>query len=258
MRKKFALTVAYDGTRYAGWQIQPNGVAIQHVVSKAVSRVVGREVIVHGSGRTDAGVHAVGQVASFTMDSWRHSMIRLAQAINGHLPRDISALECRPVVEDFDPIRDAIAKRYRYSIRSSRVPDPIGQPHHWWLPKELDLDLMRAGAERLVGTRDFKAFEALGSTRKTSVRTVRELVVSQRAALAGSTIEVEIEADGFLYNMVRNIVGALVEIGKGRFPPHWLDEVLESRTRDSVSQTAPARGLCLVRVDYPEEVFLSL
>ena len=256
-RRTFALTIAYDGTRYAGWQIQPNGLAIQQVVSDAVSKVVGHPVQVHGSGRTDAGVHARGQVASFTTEVWSVDAYRLAQAINGYLPRDIVVLASRQVVANFDPIRSAINKRYRYSIRISRVPDPMQHMYHWWITRPLDTDAMRSGASILVGTHDFKAFQTLGSVRKTTTRTIRGLDIYSQEAIAGSELHIEIEADGFLYNMARNIVGALVEVGKGRFSPAWISEFLESRQRGSESQTAPARGLCLLSVKYPPNVFLE-
>lgn len=254
--KGFALTLAYDGTQYAGWQIQPNALAIQQVLGDAVSKVVGHRVLVQGSGRTDAGVHAIGQVAAFTTRAWEADAGRLVQAINGFLPRDIVVWESRRVVPEFDPIRNAIGKRYRYCIRTSRVPDPMRHLYHWWIPRSLDIDAMRAAAARLVGTHDFKAFQTLGSVRKTTTRTVRNLELYEQHALAGQEWVLEIEADGFLYNMVRNIVGALVEVGKGRFSAAWISEVLASRERDSDSQTAPSRGLCLVRVDYPRSVFL--
>jgi len=256
-RKAFALTVAYDGTRYAGWQIQPNGLAIQQVLADAVHKVVGHSVQVQGSGRTDAGVHAIGQVASFLTHVWEPDASRLVQAINGYLPRDIVVLESRRVVLDFDPIRNAISKRYRYSIRMSRVPDPMRHLHHWWIPRALDLPAMRAAATGLIGTHDFKAFQTLGSSRKTTTRTLRCLELYEQDTLAGKELIVEIEADGFLYNMARNIVGALVDIGRGRFSPAWISEFLASRVRGTESQTAPARGLCLVRVDYPASVYID-
>lgn len=255
LRKVFALTIAYDGTRYVGWQTQPNGTAIQQVVSDAVSKIVGHAVHVQGSGRTDAGVHAIGQVASFSTTVWRPPAERLVQAINGFLPRDIVVISSRRVVPDFDPIRNAIGKRYRYCIRTSRVPDPLTHTHHWWLTHPLDLEAMRSGARALLGHHDFKAFQTLGSIRKTTTRTIRSIDIHEQDAMAGMEVIVEIEADGFLYNMARNIVGALTEIGKGRFHSTWIREVLESRQRAPSGQTAPARGLCLLRVDYPDSLF---
>ena len=253
----FALTIAYDGARYAGWQTQPNGLAIQQVVSESLAKVLGHPVTIQGSGRTDAGVHARGQVAAFGTTVWTHAADKLVRAINQHLPKDIAALDCREVVARFDPIRNAISKTYRYTIRNSSVPDPLEHRYHWWIPRQLDVPAMQLGAKRLIGTHDFKSFETLGSTRKTSVRTVHQLTVQVAQALAGREILIEISADGFLYNMVRNITGALVEIGKGRYGPGWLDALIDTKERDPESQTAPARGLCLMRVEYPKSLYID-
>jgi len=259
--RTFALTVAYDGSLYAGWQIQPNGLAIQQVLADAIKQVVHHSCIVNGSGRTDAGVHAIGQVASLRSPNWKLPASRLIQAINRHLPRDICVVDCKNAIPGFDPIRHATAKRYRYTLRSSRIPDPLQYPFHWWIPKDLDLGEMQAAAKRLLGTHDFKAFESLGSPRKSSVRTIYAIDIYQRPSPiglqnTGVEICIEIEADGFLYNMVRNIAGALVEIGKARFPPLWIESILKSAERSSFSQTAPARGLCLLHVKYPASLFL--
>lgn len=253
----YAITVAYDGTRYVGWQTQPNGLAIQQVLSESIAEVVGHRVNLHGSGRTDAGVHAEGQVAAFSTDAWKHSAEQLVRAINQRLPQDISVLESRRVQVGFDPIRNAIAKTYRYTIRNSSVPDPLKHAYQWWIPRTLDIELMRQGANRLIGTLDFKTFESLGSNRKTSIRTVHKLEVLPVPSLAGTEIHIVIQADGFLYNMVRNITGALVQIGKGRFDPKRLDTMIESKQRDLESQTAPARGLCLMSVEYPKSLYLD-
>ncbi|MEY2612504.1 MAG: tRNA pseudouridine synthase [Planctomycetota bacterium] len=261
LERTFALTIAYDGSLYAGWQIQPNGLAIQQVLADAIKQVVHHSCIVNGSGRTDAGVHAIGQVASLRSPNWKLPASRLIQAINRHLPRDICVVDCKNAVPGFDPIRHATAKRYRYTLRSSRIPDPLQYPFHWWIPKDLDLGEMQVAAKRLLGTHDFKAFESLGSPRKSSVRTIYAIDVYQRPSPiglqnTGVEICIEIEADGFLYNMVRNIAGALVEIGKARFSPLWIESILKSAERSSFSQTAPARGLCLLHVKYPANLFL--
>ncbi len=254
--RAFALTVAYDGSEYAGWQIQPNGPTIQQTVSDAVSKVIKQDIQVEGSGRTDAGVHSVGQICSFVTDDWNHSADRLVQAINGYLPRDIVVIESREVVLGFDPIRNATGKRYRYTIRNSRVLDPMRHRYHWWYTRDLNLDLMSEAANHLLGTHDFRAFESIGSERKTSTRTVRSLDVTIQPAMAGSEIWIEIEADGFLYNMVRNIAGALTEVGVDHFSPRWIQGVLDSKERSLFSPTAPARGLCLMEVRYPESCFV--
>lgn len=257
MPRSFAITVAYDGTHYAGWQLQPNGITIQQRLMEAIESATSERVNVQGSGRTDSGVHSIGQVASFTLEGWRHEAHRLVPALNRYLPRDICIRDCREAVFRFDPIRTAIGKRYRYTIRNSRIPDPLRYQFHWWFTRELSRDAMQQAADLLIGTHDFKAFESNGSLRKTSTRTVRELTVTEVPAIDGKELHIDIEADGFLYNMVRNIAGALVEVGTERFVPRWIQTVLEGRVRDSSSSTAPPYGLCLMHVTYPDHVFLD-
>lgn len=254
--RHFALTVAYDGTSYGGWQIQANSVAVQQILMAAIAKGTGESVHAQGSGRTDAGVHAIGQVASISLENWRASADCLVPAINRNLPKSIVVRGCREAHLRFDPIRAATSKRYRYCIRNSRIPDPLLHPFHWFYPRPLDLSAMQLAANELVGTHDFKAFESNGSPRKSTVRTVLDLSISSTAVNDGYLFEIEIEADGFLYNMVRNITGALCEVGVGRLGQRWLKSVLEGRVRDPSSQTAPAQGLCLVEVTYPDSLFL--
>ena len=257
MRRQFAIKIAYDGTRYGGWQIQPNAPTVQQVIADAVAKATSEQVHVQGSGRTDSGVHAKGQIGSFVLESWNPPADRLVPAINRFLPYDIVVRECREVVIPFDPIRQAIKKRYRYTIRNAKVPDPMGNRFHWWIPKALDLDKMRLAAGYLIGTHDFKSFETLGSPRKSSTRTVYELSIQAFPSMDGQDLWIEIEADGFLYNMVRNIVGALWTIGSDRFSPLWMQTFLQMQARDTSSHTAPPQGLCLVEVTYPDLVYLD-
>lgn len=254
----FALTIAYDGTQYGGWQIQSNAPSIQQHLIVAIEKATGERVHVQGSGRTDSGVHATGQVASIHLNNWRAAPENLVLAINRYLPRSIVVRSAREVMEGFDAIRNAKSKRYRYTIWNARVSDPLYDGLHWWFTRPLNVEAMQQGASVLLGTHDFKAFETLGSPRKSSIRTIYDLPLKSTPHLDGFIIEIEIEADGFLYNMVRNIVGALCEVGAGRFSPQWIRTVLESKVRDSCSQTAPGRGLCLVEVRYPDSCFLPL
>ena len=180
----------------------------------------------------------------------------MVPAINRNLPKSIIVRGCREAHLRFDPIRAATSKRYRYTIRNSRILDPLFHPFHWFYPRPLDLAVMREAACLLIGTHDFKAFESNGSPRKSTTRTVHDLVIASTPVNDGDLFEIEIEADGFLYNMVRNITGALCEVGVGRLSPRWLSGVLESRVRDPSSQTAPAQGLCLIEVKYPPSLFL--
>ena len=256
-KRTFALTITYDGTRYAGWQNQLNAISIQQRIEEAVFKAFGFRLAVIASGRTDSGVHALGQVARLTLPKWNHDPQKIIPAINRRLPLDIAVRQVREVRTDFDPIRNAIAKRYRYSLRVAACPDPMQGPFHWYYPRPLDVAAMQTAAKCLTGCHDFVAFQTLGSPRKTTVRTIRNISVEMQNAMEGYDLLIEIEADGFLYNMVRNIVGSLVEIGIGRFGPRWMEDTLVSKDRSRAGQTAPPQGLCLMRVDYPSACFLE-
>ena len=257
MPRKFAITNAYDGTDYGGWQFQINAVTIQQRLTEAISKATTEKVHVQGSGRTDSGVHSLGQVGAFVLQNWKHDSDKLVLAINRYLPPDIMVRECREVVLAFDPIRDARSKRYRYTIRNAKVSDVMYYRFHWWLPRLLDHAAMREAAKFLIGTHDFKGFETPGSPRLTTTRTVYALEVCTIQNMDGVDLCIDVEADGFLYNMVRNIVGTLRDVGADRFGPRWLLSVLESRERKQTDLTAPARGLCLMQVNYPVDLFLK-
>jgi tRNA pseudouridine38-40 synthase len=254
--RTFALTIAYDGTRYAGWQNQLNAISIQQRLEEAVEKAFSVRTPVVGSGRTDSGVHALAQVAKLTLPNWPHSVDKLVPAINTRLPYDIVVRSAREVRSDFDAVRNAIVKRYRYTLRAAKCPDPMSGRYHWYFPRPLDIDAMSKAAKFLEGCHDFEAFQSPGSPRVTTVRTIRDLKIDEVPAMEGRDIYIEVEADGFLYNMVRNIVGSLVDIGTGRFGIHWIKDVLESKDRGRAGQTAPPHGLCLLRVDYPEACFI--
>jgi tRNA pseudouridine38-40 synthase len=245
----FKLTLAYDGTAYGGWQVQPNRNTIQAELERALETVTGERVRTIASGRTDAGVHALGQVVSFSTGTHLAPDV-LCRALAAHLPRDIVPLEVCEAPPGFHAIRDALGKRYRYVIQDGPRRDVLARAFAWYFPQRLDVAAMQAAAALLVGKHDFSSFEAAGSERGTSVRTVSELTVERRAGDFLDRVVIEIQADGFLYNMVRNIVGSLVEIGRGRQPVAWLDQVLAARDRKRAGMTAPPHGLFLVRVDY--------
>jgi len=245
----FKLTLAYDGTAYGGWQVQPNRNTIQAELERALETVTGESVRTIASGRTDAGVHALGQVVSFSTGTHLAPDV-LCRALAAHLPRDIVPLEVYEAPPGFHAIRDALGKRYRYVIQDGPRRDVLARAFAWYFPQRLDVAAMQAAAALLVGKHDFSSFEAAGSERGTSVRTVSELTVERRAGDFLDRVVIEIQADGFLYNMVRNIVGSLVEIGRGRQPVALLDQVLAARDRKRAGMTAPPHGLFLVRVDY--------
>jgi tRNA pseudouridine38-40 synthase len=246
------LTIAYDGTDFSGWQVQPGERTIQGMLERALQRITSEPVQVIGSGRTDAGVHALAQVASCTLPHWRDSAVRLAHALNSHLPDTIVVNESCEAPDDFHPIRDAIGKRYRYQLQLGGIRDVFEHRYRWHLHGRLDLDRMRSAAERLTGLHDFASFQAAGSDRKTTTRNLRhcELIRQETANSDRLHLAIEVEADGFLYNMVRNIVGTLIEVGRGKQAPQWIDDVIAQCDRNAAGQTAPAHGLFLVRVEY--------
>ncbi len=254
MPRTFQLTLAYDGTAYAGWQVQPGQDTIQSKLESALRLVTGESIAAIGSGRTDAGVHAIAQVATCTISRWRAPAEALRAALNRYLPPDIVVVLVRDAPDSLHAIRDAIGKRYRYQLQVGGVRDAFDYRYRWHIHVPLHLDSMRKAAAMLVGVHDFASFQAAGSERKTTVRHVRELLImdESNATHPGMLVAVEIEADGFLYNMVRNIVGTLVEVGRGKRDPAWVVDVLTSRNRTLAGPTAPPHGLFLKRVDYAE------
>ncbi len=250
----FKLIVAYDGTNYFGWQSQPDQPTVQRFVESALGTVLGhKRWPARASSRTDAGVHALGQVVVFKTNAWRAPADRLTPALNTHLPDDIVIRSAEEVQPNFHPLAFCTGKRYRYRVYSSRVADPLDGRFHWWVKHRLDVDAMLEAVELLLGQHDFAAFETSGSPRHHTVRTVRAIDIHSHTHLDGQQITIEIEADGFLYNMVRNIVGTLVVVGRRRQPPSWARDVLESKDRREAGQTAPPQGLQLLEVFFADE-----
>ena len=256
--RSFKLTIAYDGTGFSGWQVQPNQPTIQGYLQNALQRLTGDRIQVVGSGRTDAGVHAHAQVASCSF-AWRDSPQHLLRAMNTHLPESIVVHAAEEACQGFHAIRDAIGKRYRYQLKIGGIRDAFDFRYHWHLHGDLDFEKMRLAAQRLIGEHDFKSFQATGADRKTTVRNVRacDLIVPEVNHDHACHLLIEVEVDRFLYNMVRNIVGTLVEVGRGKQTVEWIDQVLVACNRDAAGPTAPACGLFLLRVDYPDSVLKS-
>ncbi len=253
-QRTFKLTLAYDGSGYCGWQRQTGHPSIQAVVEEAICKLTGhKNIITRASSRTDTGVHALGQVVAFTTDLWRASAIHLTFALNTFLPRDIVVRHTEEVPLAFHPIQDCVGKRYRYQIYASRIADPLRKRFHWWTPRLIDVQSMREAAQYLVGCHDFASFQTGGSPRKSTNRTVREIAIQSRKAMDGWDVDIEVEADGFLYNMVRNIAGTLVQVGHGRKSADWMADVLQARDRRAAGQTAPPEGLFLLKVFYPQD-----
>lgn len=244
------LTLAYDGTAYSGWQVQaPGRVSIQEVLERAIEAVSGQKVRVMASGRTDAGVHALGQVASFRTESRLPAPV-FVRALNANLPDDVAVLNAADVAGDFHATHSAVKKRYRYLIHNSSVRDPFRRGTSWHYPAALDVEAMHRAAQSLAGTHDFSSFETSGSERQTSVRTIFDIVARRGEGPEQCLVAIEVEADGFLYNMVRTIVGTLVAVGRGARSESWVAEVLAARDRRTAGRTAPPQGLFLVRVEY--------
>jgi tRNA pseudouridine38-40 synthase len=239
------LTLAYDGTRFVGWQRQAEGESIQGLLEDALARFEGARVTVHGAGRTDAGVHALGQTASVQL-TCGHDAGTLTRALNAHLPEEVRVLSVEEAALDFHARFNARSKTYRYQIRNTPVADPFTRAYEWHIPEPLDVIAMREGAKAVVGTHDFAAFQSAGSETSGTIRTVTRSELSDR----GGLLTYEIAGDGFLRHMVRALVGTLVEVGRGWRAPDDIGPLLQGATRDHAGRTAPAQGLFLVRVDY--------
>jgi tRNA pseudouridine38-40 synthase len=243
----FRLTLEYDGGEFAGWQSQAQGErTVQATLAAALAEIAGSPVRVTGAGRTDAGVHAEGQVAAARLET-RLAPETLQRALNAHLPRDLSVVDCALARDAFDPRREATGKLYRYGVWNGRVASPLRRRRFYHVPGPLELPAMQAAAAALCGRHDFASFQGAGSSVTDTVRTLRRAEVS---GASGSEILFSLEGDGFLRHMVRNVVGTLLEVGAGRRPAGSLPSLLAARDRTQAGPTAPARGLTLVRVDY--------
>jgi tRNA pseudouridine38-40 synthase len=242
------LLIEYDGTDYSGWQAQTNGPSIQEEIERAIQRVTGEKVRIAGSGRTDAGVHALGQVATFGTDS-NIAGERFAAALNSHLPADISVLDSAWVSNSFHARKAARGKTYRYRVFNRRVRPAILRNKVYHFVPALDLEAMRAAAAHLVGRHDFRAFTPPSSER---VAGYEREIYSLELERAGDELVIEVTGSGFLHNMVRIVVGTLLEVGRGKLKPDALPEIVASRDRTRAGPTAPACGLYLLEVDYGE------
>jgi len=245
--RTFRLVVAYDGTDFAGFQSQSNARTVQDVLEAALKTVLKEDRRIAAAGRTDAGVHALGQVVRVSTTN-RIPVDRLSVALNRVLPSAVLVRKSALCAAHFHPRHDAVLRTYRYRIDNRVVPDVLSRQYVWHVPTRLDVPRMQRAAAPLLGTRDFAAFCSAGSWTASTVRTLARLDCRRR----GAEVLITVAANAFLYRMVRNLVGTLVAIGRGAVPPEALLEICDSRRRDRCSAPAPASGLTLMRVDYPE------
>ena len=246
MRKNFKLIIEYDGSSYHGWQRQKNRKTIQGEIEKAIMTITGKKIALTGSGRTDAGVHAFGQVANFYCDTEISPEV-FQRGLNSLMPKDIIIKECNTVNEKFHARYDAKAKTYQYRILNRTTPAAICRQYAWFIKKKLDLDAMQSAILHIIGTNDFKAFEGAGSPRSSTKRRVINAGLQQKKK---KYLIFEIEADGFLRFMVRNIVGTLLDVGLCKITPDDFKKILLSKDRNLAGATAPPHGLFLMNVKY--------
>lgn len=245
--KRICLTIAYDGTEYAGWQRQNGALAVQEVVENAIAKLTGTEAELLGASRTDAGVHALGNVAVFDTEATIPAE-RYAPALNTYLPDDIRIVSSKEVPAEFQPRFDAHHKLYEYHILTGEVCSPLQFRYVHFMKEKLDVEAMNRAAALLTGTHDYTSFCAAAAQVKTKVRTVRDITVTR----TGEEIVISVDGDGFLYNMVRILAGTLVQVGLGRMKPEDMPGILEGMDRALAGPTLPAKGLQLVRIWFSE------
>jgi tRNA pseudouridine38-40 synthase len=246
MTINYKLIIEYDGSAFHGWQKQKDDRTVQDEIEKALSVMTGKKIVIHGSGRTDAGVHAHAQVANFKSDSGL-SPETFQKGLNSLLPDDVVIRACHQADAPFHARYDVKRKLYQYNILNRSIPSAIMRHHVWFIRKKLDVKAMKEAVRHLVGSHDFKSFEGTGSPRSSTVRHVFRAEVRQEDA---AKVVFEIEADGFLRFMVRNIVGTLVDVGHGKLTPDDVNNILHSKNRNLAGATAPPQGLFLVKVVY--------
>lgn len=243
------LTLEYDGTDFFGWSVQSEGRTVQGELERSLAQFLGHTARVDGSGRTDSGVHARGQVAAFTTTATR-SADNILRGLNSLLPQDLAVVDAREVPLHFDPRHDAKVKQYRYTWYNRRIRSPLALRRAWWVRDPLNVEAMNRALVPLVGTHDFSSFRAAGCDAAHPIRTMQGLTVSR----AGDEVFFDAFGHGFLRFMVRNLAGALWVVGLERRPPEWLYQVLMAKDRRAAPRTAPAQGLTLISVSYDESI----
>lgn len=243
--RNIKLTIEYDGKKFGGWQKQPNKLNIQGEIEKAIGEITGEKIELNASGRTDAGVHSLGQVANFKTNS-KIEIEKIPIAINSKLKQSIRIIKAEEVEEIFHARYSCKGKKYRYIINNSKYGSAIYRDLEYHMPMNLNIEAMQKGIKYFEGEHDFKGFKASGTSSKSSVRTIYKAKVIKE----GDRIIVELEGNGFLYNMVRIISGTIVDIGLGKIKPEEIPEIIESKDRNRAGKTLPPQGLYLVEVYY--------
>lgn len=247
--KRIKLTVAYDGTAYRGWQLQPNGITIEEVLNRSLSELLKEPVSVIGASRTDSGVHGLGNVAVFDTEN-RMPGDKICFAVNQRLPEDVRVVKSEEVPLDWHPRKQNCTKTYEYKILNCRIEVPTRRLYAHFCHYPLDVEKMKKAASYLLGEHDFASFCAANHQAEETVRTIYSLSVDKGS---DDIVTIRISGSGFLYNMVRIIAGTLIKVGSGMYPPEHMKEILEARNRQAAGDTAPAKGLTLVGIDYETE-----
>ncbi len=245
---RIALGLEYDGSKFVGWQYQPQQRTVQQSLNQAISFVANEAVETTAAGRTDSGVHALQQVVHFDTNAVRSERNWLL-GLNTHLPSDINVVWAKPVTEEFHARFSAQSRRYRYLVLNRMSRSAVYHQRAWWVFQPIDIDRMQAAANQLIGHHDFSAFRAKECQAKSPMKTLDEISIIKR----GDFIAIDVKAKSFLHHMVRNLVGVLVPVGQGKKPDNWPEQVLQSRERMQGGVTAPADGLYFVNVDYPQK-----
>lgn len=246
--RRYRIVVAYDGTNYCGWQVQPNGITVEEVLNKKISKLTGEDIHIIGASRTDSGVHAMGNVAVFDTET-SIPPEKFMHALNQRLPEDIVVVKSDEVAADWHPrYQDEVLKTYEYRIYNSKIQNPLKRYFSTFVSFPLDVERMREGAKYLVGEHDFVSFCNVRTQVEDTVREVKEIQILQD----NEEITIRITGNGFLYNMVRIIAGTLIRVGRGYYEPERVKEILEAKERTEAGVTAPANGLVLVEIKYGE------
>lgn len=243
--RNIKLIIEYDGTNYNGWQTQKNKTTIQETIEEALKKVMNEDIELIGASRTDSGVHAAGQVANFKTSSSIKTE-RIPMALNSMLPKDIAIKHAEEVRDDFHARFNSKGKLYKYAILNDNTPSPLNRNYSYFYPNKLDINAMNEACKYFIGEHDFSAFKATGGSAKTSIRTIYEC----KFVKEDNILEFYISGDGFLYNMVRIIVGTLIEVGSYKIMPRDIIKIIESKDRKKSGKTVPAHGLCLMEIYY--------